>query len=63
MSGAVKQKHQVHTNTTKDSVCKVDVPPIKFAQLWDNYVTGDPYDDPSGTHSNQCAIRLSATLH
>lgn len=63
MSGALKQKQRVHTNTMKDSVCKVDVPPIKFAQLWENYVTGNPYDDPSGTHPNQCAIRMSATLH
>lgn len=57
------QQARVRTNTTKDSVCKIDVPAVKFADLWDNYVTGDPYNDPSGTYKNQCAIRMSATLH
>ncbi|ASL72821.1 type VI secretion system amidase effector protein Tae4 [Ralstonia pseudosolanacearum] len=64
----LKQKAQVRTNTTKDSVCRIDVPAVKFADLWANYVTGDPYRDPkTGTvppgFGNQCAIRMSATLH
>ena len=61
MSGLVKQKQQVRTNTVGGSVCRVDVPPVTFALLWNNYVTGNPYDDPA--YDNQCAIRLSATLH
>jgi hypothetical protein len=63
MSGAIQQKTTVRTNTVKDSVCKVDVKPVTFAMLWDNYVTGKPYDDPTGEYENQCAIRMSATLH
>lgn len=63
MSGAIKQKQQVRTNAVKQSICKVSVPSVTFAQLWDNYVTGNPYDDPTGTYANQCAIRMSATLH
>lgn len=61
MSGLVKQKQQVRTNTVAGSVCRVDVPPVTFALLWNNYVTGNPYDDPA--YDNQCAIRLSATFH
>ncbi|MBX9428833.1 MULTISPECIES: type VI secretion system amidase effector protein Tae4 [Ralstonia solanacearum species complex] len=64
----LKQKAQVRTNTTKDSVCRIDVPAVKFADLWANYVTGDPYRDPKTGKvppgfGNQCAIRMSATLH
>jgi hypothetical protein len=65
-SAPIKQKAQVRTNTTKDSVCKIDVQPVTFAALWANYVTGDPYlvdgKVPKG-YENQCAIRMSATLH
>lgn len=63
MSGVLKQKAAVRTNAVKDSVCKVNVPPVTFARLWENYATGKPYDDPSGQYANQCAIRMSATLH
>lgn len=58
MSKALKQKQKVSTNTSKGSVCKVDVPAITFSQLWNNYVTGNPYNDPSGTHTNQCAMTI-----
>lgn len=64
----LKQKAQVRTNTTRGSVCKIDVPAVKFSDLWDNYVTGEPYRDaktggvPPG-FGNQCAIRMSVTLH
>ncbi|CAJ0734786.1 type VI secretion system amidase effector protein Tae4 [Ralstonia mannitolilytica] len=65
-SQPLKQRAEVRTNTTKDSVCKVDAQPVTFASLWDNYVTGSPYkengDVPKG-FENQCAIRMSATLH
>lgn len=36
---------------------------MTFTQLWSNYVAGNPYPDTTGEYSNQCAIRLSATLH
>lgn len=64
----LKQKARVKTNATPGSVCKIDVPAVTFAELWANYVTGDPYRDaktgevPPG-FGNQCAIRMSATLH
>jgi hypothetical protein len=61
MSGVLKQKQQVRTTAVKDSICEVDVPPVTFQQLWSHYVTGNPHDDPA--YDNQCAIRLSATLH
>jgi hypothetical protein len=61
MTTRLIQHASVRTNTTKDSVCDIKVEAIKFVQLWDNYVTGNPYNDP--TYDNQCAIRLSATLH
>ncbi|CAJ0791770.1 hypothetical protein LMG7141_02559 [Ralstonia condita] len=59
----LKQKAQVRTNATPGSVCRIDAPAVKFADLWGNYVTGDPYADPTGAYKNQCAIRMSATLH
>lgn len=58
----------VPTNAVKDSVCRIDVKAVTFADLWDAYVTGNPYRDaktgaiPAG-YGNQCAIRMSATLH
>ncbi|KHK57169.1 hypothetical protein PI87_07990 [Ralstonia sp. A12] len=64
----LKQKAQVKTNTTPGSVCRVDVPAVTFAELWANYETGNPYRDtktgkvPPG-FGNQCAIRMSVTLH
>ena len=56
-------KHTIKTNTTPDSRVCLQVQAITFQQLWDNYVTGSPYDDQTGAYSNQCAIRLSATFH
>ncbi|MCM3604093.1 type VI secretion system amidase effector protein Tae4 [Cupriavidus pauculus] len=63
MTKTLVQQAKVRTNTVKDSVCKINVPAVKFADLWDNYVTGDPYNDPTGEYENQCAIRMSATFH
>ncbi|CBJ40211.1 conserved hypothethical protein (plasmid) [Ralstonia solanacearum CMR15] len=64
----LKQQAKVRTNTTKDSVCQINVPVVKFADLWASYVTGNPYRDPKTGDvppgfENQCAIRMSATLH
>lgn len=63
MSQKLVQQAKVKTNLTKGSICSINVQAVTFKSLWDNYVTGSPYDDPSKTHSNQCAIRMSATLH
>jgi hypothetical protein len=62
------QQAVIRTNSTAGSVCKIDMPSIKFSDLWDNYVTGQPYRDPKTSKvpdgfDNQCAIRMSATLH
>ncbi|WP_322059480.1 type VI secretion system amidase effector protein Tae4 [Paraburkholderia sp. J63] len=61
------QRVRVKTNATKGSVCKIHVRATTFADLWGNYVTGDPYRDEAGKvppgYSNQCAIRMSATFH
>ncbi|MFT3847629.1 MAG: type VI secretion system amidase effector protein Tae4 [Propionivibrio sp.] len=63
MTKKLVQQAQVKTNTVKGSVCKIDVPAVKFDDLWSNYVTGKPYDDPNGRYDNQCALRMSATFH
>lgn len=66
MGKTLKQHAVVKTNTVKDSVCKIDVPPVKFADLLSNYVTGSPYKpapNDKGDYSNQCALRMSATFH
>jgi hypothetical protein len=68
MTKSLVQQATVRTNTTKDSVCKIDVPTVRFADLWGNFVTGAPFRDPQtgkvpAGYDNQCAIRLSATLH
>lgn len=56
-------RRTVPTNSTPNSTLKLDVEPITFQQLWDNYVTGNPHVDETGAYANQCAIRMSATLH
>ena len=61
--GKLKQEAKVQTNATKDSVCSVNVPAVRFFDLWANYVSGSPYNDTSGEYKNQCAIRMSATFH
>jgi hypothetical protein len=57
------KKTVVRTNSTPNSVKEVQLKALTFQDLWDNYVTGNPYKDPNGHYKNQCAIRLSATLH
>ena len=34
---------------------------VTFKELWDNFPSGKPYDNPA--YTNQCAIRMSVTLH
>jgi Type VI secretion system (T6SS), amidase effector protein 4 len=65
MSKPLVQQAKVKTNTVKDSVCKIDVPVVKFSDLWNNYVTGSPYKPGpnEGDYGNQCALRMSATFH
>lgn len=65
MTKTLVQQARVRTNTVKDSVCKIDVPAVKFVDLWDSYVTGDPYKPGpgEGDYGNQCALRMSATFH
>lgn len=55
------RKTVVHTNSTPDSVKQVQLQTVTFRQLWENYPSGKPYDNPA--YPNQCAIRLSVTFH
>jgi len=52
---------KVRTNNTPGSVKEVPLQAITFKQLWDNYPSGNPYDNPA--YTDQCAIRMSVTLH
>ncbi|BCQ27095.1 type VI secretion system amidase effector protein Tae4 (plasmid) [Caballeronia sp. NK8] len=51
----------VRTNSTPDSVKVVQLRVVTFHELWNNYPSGNPYDNPN--YRDQCAIRLSVTLH
>lgn len=66
MKKPLKQHASVKTNTTKESVCKIDAPVIKFSDLWAAYEKGRVCDakDENGKllFSNQCAIRVSHAL-
>lgn len=55
------KKTVVRTNSTPGSVKVVELKVLTFQELWDNYATGNPYDNP--TYKDQCAIRMSVTLH
>jgi len=57
------RKTIIRTNATPNSIKEVQLKTVTFQELWDNYVTGDPYSDPSGQYKNQCAVRMSATFH
>ena len=52
---------KVRTNDTPGSVKEVPLKAITFKELWDNYPSGDPYDNPA--YKNQCAIGMSVTFH
>ncbi|QYF95211.1 type VI secretion system amidase effector protein Tae4 [Massilia sp. PAMC28688] len=62
----VKQQAKVRTNTTKDSLCKLDASVITFSALWSAYKTGNPCDAKNENRgilfANQCAIRVSYAL-
>ncbi len=64
--GKLKQEAKVKTNLVKDSVCKVNVPAVKFADLWKAYPGGKPCDgkreDGSLQFKNQCAIKVGVAL-
>ncbi|MFM0284500.1 type VI secretion system amidase effector protein Tae4 [Paraburkholderia sediminicola] len=51
----------VRTNSIPGSVKVVELKVLTFQELWDNYTTGNPYDNPA--YKDQCAIRMSVTLH
>ena len=68
MSKVITQKVHVRTNTAKESICKVNVEPLKFADLWGNYPSAPPFVDPKTGkpppgYSNQCAIKVSVAIH
>lgn len=67
-SKALTQQARVRTNTTKDSVCSVNVEAVTFAKLWAAYPGGHPYVDPKTGKpppgfDNQCAIKVSMAIH
>jgi hypothetical protein len=51
----------VQTNSTPNSIKVVQLKAVSFQELWENYPSGDPYDNPA--YTNQCAIRLSVAFH
>ncbi|MFM0084537.1 type VI secretion system amidase effector protein Tae4 [Paraburkholderia sediminicola] len=53
----------VRTNSTPGSIKIVELKVLTFQELWDNYPSGDPYDDPTGQYKSQCAIRMSVAFH
>ena len=55
------KKTVVRTNSTPNSTKEVPLNAVTFQELWNNYPSGRPYDNPS--YSDQCAIRMSVTLH
>ncbi|KVG32341.1 type VI secretion system amidase effector protein Tae4 [Burkholderia diffusa] len=52
---------KVRTTDRKGSEKDVPIAGVTFKELWDNFPPGNPYHDPA--YTNQCAIRLSITLH
>jgi hypothetical protein len=51
----------VRTNATPGSIKEVPLKAVTFQELWDNYPSGDPYDNSA--YKDQCAIRMSVTFH
>jgi hypothetical protein len=62
------KKTVVRSNSTSKSTKDVQLRAVTFAELWTAYPEGTPYVDPKTGNvpknfENQCAIRLSVTLH
>ncbi len=55
------KKTPVKTNTMQGSIKEVPLNALTFQELWDNYPSGDPYDNSA--YKDQCAIRMSVTFH
>jgi hypothetical protein len=43
-------KTVVRTDSTPGSIKLVQLTAVSFQELWDNYPSGNPYDNPSGGH-------------
>jgi hypothetical protein len=68
MGKVLTQQVRIRTNTTKDSVCSIQVEAVTFAKLWESYPGGHPYVDsktgePPKGYENQCAIKVSVAIH
>lgn len=55
------KKTVVRSNSTPNSIKEVPLKAVTFQELWDKYPSGRPFDNPA--YSDQCAIRMSVTLH
>ncbi|SIT48507.1 conserved hypothetical protein [Paraburkholderia ribeironis] len=55
------RKTVVKTNPTPNSIKQVQLSAVTFQELWENYPSRDPYDNPD--YPDQCAIRMSVTFH
>ncbi|WP_109482904.1 type VI secretion system amidase effector protein Tae4 [Paraburkholderia sp. C35] len=51
----------VTTNSQSGSVKEVQLNVLTFRELWDNYPSGNPYDNSA--YRDQCAIRMSVMFH
>ncbi len=51
----------IETNATPNSVKEIKLRTLTFNELWENYPSGNPYDNPA--YPDQCAIRLSVAFH
>ncbi|POR52232.1 type VI secretion system (T6SS) effector Tae4 (amidase) [Paraburkholderia eburnea] len=51
----------IQTNSTPNSVKEIKLRILTFNELWENYPSGNPYNNPA--YPDQCAIRLSVAFH
>lgn len=51
----------VRTNSIPGSIKDVQLRVVTFQELWDNYPSGNPYDNSA--YKDQCAIRMSVMFH
>lgn len=68
MTTSLKQSTQIQTNQQEGSVCTIVIPAVKFVDLWKNYPSGHPYTDPNTGDppkgfEDQCAIKVSLSIH